>query len=144
MKCGSIVILLKVSRMVIITFKVFKDKLIDGTKKQTIRPYSKERYEQLKHALKYQLYWGNPRNGGTLIKEVTPKPSITCLTFDKEKGLINIGYDPRHDHFLYYPEEQDLIAINDGFKDFNEMEDWFQKNYGEKIYEMRFMLIRWL
>ena len=51
----------------IISFSVFKEKILDGTKTQTIRRYSEFQYKRFCNAKKYQLYWGNPRNGGMPI-----------------------------------------------------------------------------
>ena len=56
----------------ILTFKVFLDKIKSGEKCHTIRPYNEKRYRMLCNAKKYQLYWHNPRNGGKLIKATEP------------------------------------------------------------------------
>jgi hypothetical protein len=110
----------------ILTFSIFKEKILDGTKTQTIRPYSEFQWKRFCNAKKYQLYWHNPRNGGTLIKEVESDCIPVRFSF---KSL-----DP--DTFI-------KIAMNDGFETAGEMHSWFYHKYGEKMFTMEFMLLRW-
>lgn len=115
----------------IISFSVFKEKILDGTKKQTIRRYTKKRYEQFCNAYnkkkKFQLYWGNPRNGGELLKEVEPDFIPYVISFDKN----NRNFD------------EEKVAKADGFKNYDEMRNWFWEKYGMKMYTEQFMVIRW-
>ena len=110
----------------IISFSVFKEKILDGTKTQTIRRYSEFQYKRFCNAKKYQLYWGNPRNGGKLIKEVEPAEQPRIFSFrDATLGAI---------------EELSLLG---GFDDANEMLDWFYKRYGKDMFTKKFMILRW-
>ncbi len=132
-----------IGERMIISFSVFRDKIKSGEKKQTIRRYNEKRFQWFTNAKKYQLYWGNPRNGGTLIKEVDPiHPYL--IRFDYEKGVINTGYLPGHNAFILFPEEREELARADGFTDYNEMIQWFMKTYGTVIpFNEKFMVLRW-
>ena len=128
----------------IISFSVFKDKILDGSKKQTIRRFNERRFQQFTNVNKYQLYWGSPRNGGELIKEVERAGSPYCIRFDLTHGIINAGYLPGHNEFVYTLDEREELAHADGFKDYHEMIDWFIKTYGPVIpFNEKFMVIRW-
>ncbi|MDD5348507.1 MAG: hypothetical protein PHT59_07830, partial [Candidatus Omnitrophica bacterium] len=68
-----------VDSIMILTFKVFREKIESGDKTQTIRKYSPEQYQRLLNCWKlrettgrYNLFWHNPRNGGVRIKDVIP------------------------------------------------------------------------
>lgn len=133
----------------IISFSVFKEKILDGTKTQTIRRYSEFQYKRFCNAKKYQLYWGNPRNGGELIKEVEPAELPRIIRFmqlDSHIGLnnrflrkMNCVLDEKNAGFIpLFP-----LAKMDGFKDDFEMWDWFKGNYGEDMFTKKFMILRW-
>lgn len=40
--------------------------------------------------------------------------------------------------------DREDVAKRDGFSSYKEMQEWFYKKYGEKMYSDRFMLIRWM
>lgn len=110
----------------IISFSVFKEKILDGTKTQTIRRYSEFQFKRFCNAKKYQLYWGNPRNGGELIREVEPAEPPRMFSFrDATLGEI---------------EE---LSILDGFDCPAKMLDWFEERYGEDMFTKKFMVLRW-
>ena len=124
----------------IISFSVFKEKILDGTKTQTIRRYSEFQYKRFCKAKKYQLYWGNPRNGGTLLKEVDPDdifPDI--ITFRQDKYSL---YHAMTGLPLSYEYTREII-IRDGFIYFADMWDWFYEHYGDKMFDKWFMVLRW-
>lgn len=132
----------------IISFSVFKDKIESGEKKQTIRRYTEKRYKQFCNAKKYQLYWGNPRNRGTLIKEVEPsyKPQIIkYLRKDHFAGIKQFKHK-----IIYIVDIETGIIVNpfvlakeDGFENDIEMHDWFFNHYGVTMYDETFMVLRW-
>jgi len=132
----------------IISFSVFRDKIEDGTKKQTIRRYSEKRYKQFYNAKKYQLYWHNPRNGGTLIKEVEPNGKPQIIKYLKKDHFTGIK---RFKHKLIYIVDIEtgiivnpfVLAKDDGFENDIEMYDWFFGHYGVTMYDEQFMVIRW-
>ena len=138
----------------IISFSVFKEKILDGSKKQTIRLYNEFRYKQFKNAKKYQLYWGNPRNGGTLLKEVEPLTEPLLFNFkvpgleeNKKNQKVQIWFDSTDTALKYIEQTQgcgiDNWAKADGFENHIEMHNWFYAKYGEKMFEKKFMLLRW-
>ena len=128
----------------ILSFSVFKDKIENGTKSQTIRPYNERQFKRHVNAKKFQLYWHNPRNGGKLIKEVDPPlaDAPRIIRFDNQMG----------DHFdrIWYSSDgqwlgmdREEVAQRDGFASYKEMQEWFYKSYGKDMYKILFMLIRW-
>jgi hypothetical protein len=125
----------------IISFSVFKEKIESGEKCQTLRPYNEKRFKTFRNAKKYQLYWHNPRNGGKPIKEVEPVRFIPIIQFDPIFKICIFNEDPANLDYCPTPE---ILATNDGFKNFNEMLSWFLKEYGNGLYLMKFMVIRWL
>ena len=133
----------------ILTFKVFLDKIKSGEKCQTIRPYNEKRYRMLCNAKKYQLYWHNPRNGGKLIRATEPDGAPIRIFF-MEPNYGN-DYVTVHGSTLtdrdrldaLYPCDRDL-AVADGFGSFAEMCEWFSNEYGEEMMRPNeFMIIRW-
>jgi hypothetical protein len=127
----------------ILSFSTFKEKIEDGTKTQTIRPYNERQFKRFCNAKKYQLYWHNPRNGGKLIREVEPNGTPFLIRFHKKHAIINTGYLPGHNEFIYFPNEQHIIAINDGFERFLDLFSWFYEMYGEEMFTKKFMVLRW-
>jgi hypothetical protein len=110
----------------ILSFSVFKEKILDGTKSQTIRPYNEFQWKRFCNAKKYQLYWHNPRNGGKLIKEVEPSEKPFIFSFWKEE-----------------PTDFIEIAMRDGFETQLQMHAWFYHKYGEDMFTKKFMILRW-
>jgi len=122
----------------IISFKVFKDKILSGEKKQTIRRYNEKRFQQFTNVNKYQLYWGSPRNEGELLKEVDPL-SPYLIRFDLAHGIINAENDA-----VYSLDEREKLAKADGFNNYHEMLDWFIQTYGTIIpFNEMFIVVRW-
>lgn len=133
----------------IISFSVFREKIESGEKCQTIRKYSPVQYKRFINCWKkrdsdgrYNLFWHNPRNGGTRIKDVTPSDRPFLITF-------NGG-----DHWPFIrtvsklkqarnPVLHDEIAKMDGFDTSGQMWKWFEKEYGKDMYQKKFMVIRW-
>ena len=124
----------------ILSFSVFKEKIESGEKRQTIRPYNEKRYKMFCNAKKYQLYWHNPRNGGKLIKEVEPKRFIPVFQFDPIFKINPLNNEPGHLNYCPIPE---VLAQDDGFENFQEMLSWFLMKYGNELYLMKFMVLRW-
>ena len=133
----------------ILSFSVFREKIESGEKRQTIRKYSPGQYRQFLNCWKkrettgrYNLFWHNPRNGGTRIRDAVPADKPFLIYFEK----VN-------DHPLYWAElgedneklgRPNELAHRDGFKDSEEMFAWFYQAYGEAMFSERFMVIRWL
>lgn len=133
----------------ILSFSAFKEKIEDGTKTQTIRRYSEFQYKRFCHAKMYQLYWGNPRNGGTLIKEVEPAELPRIIRFmqldhfvgkeNRFHQIMNAILDEQSAGFIpLFP-----LAKADRFDDDFQMWDWFKGNYGENMFTKKFMVLRW-
>lgn len=111
--------------MVAISFSVFKDKILDGTKTQTIRPYTKQRYKALQKCDTLQLYWRQRTKDCELLR-VARKESVFLIEFS---------------NLLDWSEE---LARRDGFGDFAEMLAWFFKKYGaENVMSETWIVTRW-
>lgn len=133
----------------ILTFKVFKEKIENGEKCQSIRQCNVKRYRMFKNAKKYQLYWHNPRNGGKLINEVDPEEKPIRFFF--REPVAGSDYITVHGSTSFdderlnklYPTDKDF-ARADGFDTYAEMIAWFLKEYGKDMMRpTEFMIIRW-
>ena len=138
--------------MVAISFSVFKDKILTGKKTQTIRPYSERRYNQIKKKGILQLYWKQRTKESELLKEVKLESidiirlyaPIHSTYFDSKGykvGYIHIWNGDRWEK----TDDRDMILTvkRDGFETVEEMYRWFYDRYGEKVYNIVFMRIRW-
>jgi len=127
----------------IISFSVFREKIESGEKNQTIRKFNDLRYLSLCNAKKYQLYWQQPRNGGTLIKEVEPSIAPFVVMFDRNPAapLIQVCETGLQS---FYPTSQRQLAKNDGFDTPEDLFRWFYEKYGEDLFNQKFMVIRWM
>jgi len=124
----------------ILSFSVFREKILSGEKCQTIRKFTNKKWSMAKNARKYQLYWGNPRNGGTLIKEVNRSFDPFVIGFQQSDNPIFLYKD----NYTLSSQSQHQLARNDGFTNVNEMVDWFHEHYGDSMYAERFIVFRWL
>jgi hypothetical protein len=138
------------SGTMILSFSVFKEKIESGEKCQTIRKFSPGQYKRFLNCWnkrettgRYNLFWHNPRNGGTRIRDAVPSDRPFLITFS--------GGD--HPPFLrtvtklkqaHNPDFHGEIAKRDGFETSGQMWDWFEKEYGKDLYQNKFMVIRWL
>jgi hypothetical protein len=133
----------------IISFSVFKEKIESGEKKQTIRKYSEKRYKQFCNAKKYQLYWGSPRNGGTLIKEVELERFPQIIRFMQRDSYVGIKRRFKRVLNCIIDEETGesvpmfSLAKADGFDNDFDMWDWFFEKYYDRMFSEKFMVIRW-
>jgi hypothetical protein len=144
-------------RTMIISFSVFREKIESGEKCQTLRKYSPGQYRWYLNCWKkrettgwYNLFWHNPRNGGTRIRDVVPseKPFLICFNHAYGQMHINIlrrkglAQSPQYlqDDYSVLAD----IAKRDGFKNSSEMWEWFEKTYGKEMFQSKFMVVRWL
>jgi hypothetical protein len=133
----------------ILSFSVFKEKIESGEKCQTIRKFSPGQYNRFLNCWKkrettgrYNLFWHNPRNGGTRIKDAIPTDMPFLITFcggSYAPHLKIIGYSEYDTNPDYLLE----VAKRDGFNTSSEMWDWFEKEYGHEMYQSKFMVLRW-
>ena len=121
--------------MVSISFTVFKDKILDGSKRQTIRPLRKRPF---KVGDKLQLYWHQRQKDCELLREETCKE--TFLIAFKGNVVIRIK-EPQLNTVLGFLEWVDL-AKRDGFQGISELMMWFQFQY-PRLDSMTFQVVRW-
>ncbi|MDD4137942.1 MAG: hypothetical protein PHT99_08650, partial [Methanoregula sp.] len=113
----------------ILSFSVFREKIEGGEKCQTIRKYSPGQYRKFLNTWKkrettgrYNLFWHNPRNGGTRIKDVVPSDRPFLISFSRSWGQMTLHVMKRGDlkqamsfHRSSIAVLSDL-AIADGFR----------------------------
>jgi hypothetical protein len=102
-----------------LSFSVFKDKILDGSKRQTIRAVRKR---AIATGDKLFLYW----------KQQSPKDceklgEATCIKV-APITITELGASCEDIGVRYYC--LDLFAQADGFDDWDEMREYFDKNYG--------------
>jgi len=124
--------------MVAISFSEFKDKLLSGEKTQTIRPYTKHRYNQIKNAKKLQMYW----------KQRT-KESEKLFDAELEDIFLIKFFHVVTDILILYPKgvtltdrEIETLVRRDGFASKKELIKWFYRKYGNRLFRNYFMVIR--
>jgi hypothetical protein len=124
----------------IISFSVFKEKIESGEKTQTIRRYSEFQFKRFTNAKIYHLYWHNPRNGGKLIKVVKPSEKPFLIAFNNSDYYSNIDIIGESKERVI---DLNTFAKRDGFESSKEMFDWFFSEYGSRMYQEKFMVLRW-
>jgi hypothetical protein len=111
--------------MVVISFSVSKDNLLDGSKAMTIRRFKPKRFGQILTANDLQIYWKQRTKESQKLFDAELR-SITVFRFSS----------------LSEGELWDL-AIEDGFSSAFEMRMWFIDRYGIDAWETGlFMAIR--
>lgn len=120
----------------------FPAKILDGTKKHTLRADPKERW---KVGMKVEFYAMNPRNKGKLfargkITEIVPvtlqfKP-VPAVVFEQDETNKY-----KRLHCTLYPcntivwaRELDNFAVNDGFEDWFELYKFFEPEFKDKLH----------
>ena len=135
--------------MVAISFSVFKEKILSGEKKQTIRPYSKKRWNSILKNKKLQLYWKQRTKECEFLKEVELEEMFRIRFEIKWLRVSFLGYITvlKEEEDGSWKEidsdELDHLARCDGFENCSEMTEWFFEKYGYGIDTMIFMVIRW-
>ena len=142
--------------MALLGFTVFKDKLLDGSKRQTIR---KLRKRPIKVGDRLHLYWHLRRKDCEKLEEsfFALQREITCtetffITMQFDPNFLNSGKPVwRIDRYenpslsgdfrtLFDHEVEDL-ARRDGFDNALQMMRWFYVRY--PLYSTIFQVIRW-
>jgi hypothetical protein len=140
----------------ILSFSVFKEKIESGEKCQTIRKFSPTQYKRFLNCWskrettgRYNLFWHNPRNGGTRIKDVVPSDRPFLIQFCQYDSYVG-----KHNQFkrvintIINAETGEgvpmfRLAIDDGFDNDFDMWDWFYQEYFGRLFDEKFMVLRW-
>lgn len=131
--------------MVAISFS--KEKFVDLIRKlwkdQTIRPYNERRFKQIRENKKLQLYYKQRTKDGFKIGDAELvelsklrlyKPGVTDVrTIQVFEGKWRDCTE----------EEAGWICTRDGFANLDDMYEFFHNTYGDQVYTMEFMVIRW-
>jgi hypothetical protein len=126
--------------MVLIGFTVFKEKILDGTKRQTIR---KLRKYPVKEGDKLYLYWHlRQKDCEKLCETICTETLRISMSIDQGELCIiqlpnGLGNCQRLPYFQML-----TLANADGFRTVEEMKDWFIKTHGN-IDGETFQVIRW-
>ncbi len=133
--------------MVAISFSVFKDKILSGEKRQTIRRFTEKRYKQILNADRLQLYWHQRSKDGYLLKEVKLSRIYFLAFREDENGKIRLWLKERENSLSFFPAKEwlsDYVAEMDGFDSYESMLKWFLEHYGkDEILNTTFMVIKW-
>ena len=129
--------------MVAISLSIFKDKLLSGEKDQTIRPFSEYRWKQLLKAkegkLRLQIYW---KQRTKECEKLFDAEIMDLFVMDLFPDTF-VASDPNSDDWrMLTIEEDDELAIRDGFCCHDELLDWLFDKYGDAVFTMRFIVIR--
>jgi len=145
-----------VINMVAISFsanKKFPEMILSGRKDQTIRPYNPKRFEQIKRIGKLQLYWKQRTKECYKIAdaEVTEIFRIRLYSDNRKEdewlgGRRIVGYIIIEDKDKWRKATDDEwwgIIKRDGFSNALDFYNFFLDKYGNEVYDMEFMVIRW-
>jgi len=147
--------------MVAISFSVFRDKIMNGTKRQTVRRHKPYRYNQFVRLVEnyheinrrwlsfgelnksdlLQLYWKLRTKDTELLKEV-PLKEVYLIKMDLASlSFLSEEFVP----FMVISREEELnpVAVLDGFENWSEMGSWFRDKYGPSYVDNVYNLIRW-
>lgn len=113
--------------MVVVRFLIMFDKIRDGSKKQTIRPF--HNYQRLEIGNAIHCY-------STKKVSYSKRPILDELLY---KGKVTEIFVVIWDEI----QDNDEIAKLDGFRDSQEMRMWFEQKYGVVPEDKNFRIIRW-
>ena len=110
-----------------ISFSVFKDKILDGSKTQTIR---KIRKRPIKLGDTLQLYWQQRTPNRELLLE-SKCIAISTVEIHDDCFIIDDDIPTKGSaRFCAYSRMMRDFAIADGFNDWEEMLNWLEKTHG--------------
>jgi len=140
----------------ILSFSVFREKIESGDKCQTIRKYSEGQYKRFLNCWnkrettgRYNLFWHNPRNGGTRIKDVIPTEKPFLIQFCQHDSFVGKSNQFKRvinsiiNAYTGEPVPLFKLARDDGFENDFEMWDWFYQEYYGRLFTEKFMVLRW-
>jgi hypothetical protein len=117
----------------ILTFNrdIFVKRIKNGMKKHSIR---KDRYNRWKKGMTIHFWRGNPRNvkskpykfGVGIVYEIANIEIYPC------KNIVKISFNKQSNQ-ITSKEELNNLAINDGFDNWEEMKEFFNKDIKGKM-----------
>jgi len=131
--------------MVAISFSEirFVDLIRAGIKDQTIRPYNWYRYGQIVRIWKLQLYYKMRTKECFKIADAIPIELLRIRLYAPDAKIGHIQILDDTGWRLATKEEMLEFVRRDGFDTVHEFYKWFYGRYGERVYDMEFMAIRW-
>ena len=131
--------------MVAISFS--KIKFVDSIKKlwkdQTIRPYNEKRFKQIQENKNLQLYYKQRNKNGFKIGDAELEEIFKLRLY--KPGVTDVKTIQVFDGKWRDCTEEEVkwIEFRDGFANLDDMYEFFHNTYGDKVYTMEFMVIRW-
>jgi len=127
-----------------IGFTVFKEKILNGSKRQTIRPLRKN---PIKVGDRLYLFWHLRRKDCEKLREATciEKFYIKICTFVYERDIEDVRILRWNGKGVVYAmsrEQGEDLGKRDGFENLEEMIDWLSSKYGD-LSKIVFQVIRW-
>lgn len=110
--------------MTTISFSVFKDKILSGEKRQTIR---KVRKNPIKVGDRLQLYWYQRSANNELLFDTVCTDIVPVRI---EENQVSYFVKCSKNVLEKLIKNLDKFAIADGFDNWNHMRNWFQKEHG--------------
>lgn len=104
--------------MTALSFSVFLDKIIAGTKPNTIR---QERKHPIKKGDALQLYWNQRSSSGFKIGDAICKEVTPIIIYPIAIRMLDL--------IFIIPESLNQFAKLDGFENWEEMKLFFSRNY---------------
>ena len=121
--------------------KQFVDQIVSGQKCQTIRAHRKDERAHATVGKHLTLYTGMRTKSCRRIGEAVVT-EIQEVTIERDGIRLDCSWLPVE---LYARDQHeptiDEFARADGFEDFNDMRDWFEKTHGKLPFDG--MLIKW-
>lgn len=129
-----------------LNFKIFIDKILSGEKRQTIRP---SRKYPVKQGDKLYLYTGmrtkNCRKLGESICSKIIPISIKLVDIFGDGTDINLFIFHRRSNHSFIFKQAKKLALDDGFNDIDEFNNFFIDTYKIKVGDSKeFDIIKWI
>jgi len=125
--------------MPLLGFTVFKDKILDGSKKQTIR---KLRKIPIKKGDKLYLYWKLRTKQCEKLFETICIDEFKII-FHKWVNDLQCYRVNKNTPYFFTDKECEQLAILDGFEDYSEMTGMLYNAHKEYFFGNPFQVIRW-
>jgi len=131
----------------VIAFTMFKDALLTGRKRQTIRRLcrvgddieARLREYRRKPGGLLHLWWGSPRSDPSTAYRMMV---VMCTS------VIPVYLAPAHAYAYvccgrWRSVDEERLAADDGFESYAQMYEWFERTYRRDIAKLVFAVIKW-
>lgn len=109
-----------------LSFSVFKDKVLSGAKRQTIRG---KRKHPIKEGERLYLWWKQRTSEREKLGEADCE-LVLDIVIEKGGYLIRDPHDKMTREFYSNTDSRDAFAIADGFDNWQQLEEFFERTHG--------------